>query len=55
MSGKERGRDWIAEWETLRETETGGSSSYLPGDMAEWMRGGTNSSSGFRHHHQYKR
>lgn len=55
MSGKERGREWGAARETLRKTETESSSSYLPGDMAEWMRGGTNSSSGRTHHHHHKR
>lgn len=52
MSGKERGG---APRETLRKTETESSSSYLPGDIVEWMRGGTNSSSGRRHHHHHKR
>ena len=38
-----------------RKTETESSSSYLPGDMAEWMSGGANSSSGRGHHHHHKR
>lgn len=53
MSGKERGRERGAARETLRKTETESSSSYLPGDMEDWMRGGTNSSSGRRHHHHH--
>ncbi len=55
MSGKERGREWGATRETLRKTETESSSSYLPGDMAERIRGGTNSSRERRHHHHHKR
>ena len=55
MSGRRRGREWAAARETQRKTETESSSSYLPGDMAEWMRGGTNSSSGRGHHHHHKR
>lgn len=51
VSGEERGREWGAPRETLRKTETESSSSYLPGNMVEWMRGGTNSSGGRRHHH----
>lgn len=39
--------------ETQRKTETESSSSYLPGDMAEWKRGGTNSSGGCGHHHHH--